>query len=119
MKHYSLYIFSQDNCKPCKELKKHVETLPKEQQDELEFVPMKVQNSDSLTALASECKIELTPTLVVVHHDLQCDFSKSPGGGTDEFCDYAAEVIERIVGAKNIMNSLPSTLAGYTYSIEE
>jgi uncharacterized protein YpbB len=121
MKQYHLYVFTQENCEPCERLKKHVATLPKQQQAELDFVPLKVLNKSQpyakrkLTALAEEHNIELTPTLLVVHEELSCDIDTDG----EEYCDGIEVSVERFVGANAIIEHLPATLSAYTYSIEE
>ena len=117
MKHYHIYVFSQDGCNPCTKLKKYVETLPKSDQDELDFVPFKVKNKHQpygeakRTALAEELNIELTPTLVVVHEDHEC-----VNDGDVDWCEYKETEVERIVGASNIIEHLDATLEAYTYA---
>lgn len=121
MKTYHLYVFTQENCEPCKRLKEHVATLPKKQQAELDFVPLKVLNKNQpyakgkLTALAEEHNIELTPTLLVVHEELSCDIDTDG----EEYCDGIEVSVERFVGANAIIEHLPATLNAYTYAIEE
>jgi len=110
MKHYHIYVFSQKECKPCIKLKNHVETLPKGDQDELDFVPFKVEGGQ-LTALSAELNIEKTPTLVVVHEDHEC-----VNDGDVDWCEYKETEVERIVGANNIIEHLDATLEAYTYA---
>ena len=110
MKHYHLFVFSQENCAPCHRLKEHVSTLPEAQQAELDFVPLRAA-SGGLTALAEELKVELTPTLVVTYEGLQCDVD---GDGFED-CDYTDEPVERFVGANSIIEHLPATIDAYTY----
>jgi len=112
MKQYHLYVFSQDKCAPCDRLKDHVKTLTEAEQAELDFVPLKTP-SGQRTALAEELSVELTPTLVVVHETVQCDYSPEDGY---EFCDLEEESVERFVGAKSIIEHLQSTLDAYTYA---
>ena len=83
MKQYKLYVFSQDGCAPCTRLKDHVKTLTEAEQAELDFVPLKTPTG-SRTALAEELSVELTPTLVVVHETVSCDYDEIMGY---EFCD--------------------------------
>ena len=66
--------------------------------------------SGALTALAEECGVSLTPTLVAVHHDVVCEQDDG-----DEWCDQIIEVVEKIVGATDIITALPSTIDAYTY----
>ena len=113
MKHYHLYVFTQDGCPPCAKLKNHVATLPEQQRAELDFVPLKVDGERS--TLATELSVDLTPTLVVVHEHVECELD--PDG--DEDCDYVEESVERFIGAKSIIEHLPATLDAYTYSIAE
>ena len=110
MKHYHVYVFTQDACKPCARLKDFVGTLPKADQDELDFVPFKVEGGQ-LTALSEELKIELTPTLVVVHEDHDC-----VNDGDVDWCEFKETEVERIVGANNIIEHLDATLEAYTYA---
>ena len=117
MKTYQLYIFTQDDCDPCKRLKDHIATLPEAQQQELHLVPFKVKRPGQpyapgiRTALAEEHNIELTPTLLVVHEEVSCDID-SDG---DEWCDGLEVSVERFVGANAIIEHLPATLDAYTY----
>ena len=115
MKAYHIYIFSQDGCPPCARLKDHVETLSDAEKSELDFVPFKTA-SGQRTALAEELSVELTPTLVVVHETVQCDFDPEMGY---EFCDLEEETVERFVGANNIIEHLQATLDAYTYAHPE
>ena len=113
MKNYHIYLFTQDACPPCVLVKKHIESLPDGQRQELDVVPMKVA-SGQRTALAEELDIQLTPTLVVCHEDLLCD-GEIDG---DEFLSQLEVPVERIVGANNIIASLQDTLAAYTYALD-
>ena len=115
MKQYHLYVFSQDGCAPCDRLKDHVKTLSEAEQAELDYVPLKTPTGKR-TALAEELKVELTPTLVVVHETVQCEYSPEDGY---EFCDLEEESVERFVGANNIIEHLQATLDAYTYSHPE
>ena len=115
MKQYHLYVFTQDNCAPCTRLKDHVKTLTSDEQAELDFVPLKTATG-SRTALAEELSVDLTPTLVVVHETVSCDYSPEDGY---EFCDLEEESVERFVGAKSIIEHLPATLDAYTYAHPE
>ena len=115
MKQYHLYVFSQDHCGPCNRLKDHVQTLSDAEKSELDFVPLKTA-SGQRTALAEELSVELTPTLVVVHETVQCDYGPDMGY---EFCDLEEETVERFVGANNIIEHLQATLDAYTYAHPE
>ena len=115
MKQYHLYVFSQDECDPCTRLKDHVQTLTSSEQDEIDFVPLKTP-SGQRTALAEELAVERTPTLVVVHETVQCEYSSEDGY---EFCDLKEESVERFVGATNIIEHLQATLDAYTYAHPE
>ena len=114
MKQYHLYVFTQDSCPPCGRLKDYVSGLTKDEQAELDFVPLKTA-SGARTALAEELSVELTPTLVVCHEHLQCELDDDG----DEFCDGVEESVERFVGANNIIEHLPATLDAYTYAHPE
>ena len=114
MKQYHIYVFTQDTCAPCQRLKEHVQTLTKDEQSEIDFVPLKTA-SGHRTALAEELSVDLSPTLVVVHEDLLCAIDKDG----DEFCDYEAQSVERFIGAKAIIQHLDATLDAYTYSHPE
>ncbi len=114
MKQYHLYIFSQDGCPPCARLKEHLRGLPEPQQQELDIVPMKTPSGE-FTALAAELNVTLTPTLVVCHEDLQCEIDQDG----EEYCEGLEVPVERFVGAKDIIRSLASTLAAYTYAVDE
>ena len=115
MKQYHIYVFSQDGCAPCKRLKDHVNTLTEAEQAELDFVPLKTPSGER-TALAEELAVELSPTLVVVHETVHCDFSEEDGY---EFCDLEEESVERFIGANNIIEHLAATLDAYTYAHPE
>ena len=114
MKHYALYVFTQDNCPPCTRLKDHVSGLPEAQQAELRYVPLRTA-AGRPTALAEELQVELTPTLVVVHEGIQCDIDSD---GFED-CDYTEEPVERFEGANSIIKHLDATLQAYTYAIDE
>ena len=114
MKHYKLYVFTQDACPPCARLKSYVETLAEDEQAELDFVPLKTP-SGQRTALAEELAVELTPTLVVTHETISCDIAEDG----DEYCDLEEETVERFVGATAIIENLDSTLDAYTYAHPE
>jgi len=114
MKTYELYVFTQESCSPCTRLKEHVSTLTEAEQAELHFVPLKTA-SGSLTALAEELSVELTPTLVVVHEEVSCKLDDDG----DEDCDYREESVERFVGANSIIEHLQATLDAYTYAHPE
>ena len=115
MKQYHIYVFSQDGCPPCARLKDHIKTLSKSEQAELDVVPFKT-SSGQRTALAEELEVELTPTLVVVHETVQCDYSVEDGY---EFCDLEEESVESFIGANNIIEHLQATLDAYTYAHPE
>lgn len=115
MKQYHLYVFTQDNCPPCHRLKDHVNTLTPNEKAELDFVPLKTA-SGSRTALAEELSVDLSPTLVVVHETISCDYDPEEGY---EFCDLDEESVERFVGANNIIEHLQATLDAYTYAHSE
>ena len=114
MKQYHLYVFTQDQCAPCTRLKDFVSGLTKDEQAELDFVPLKTP-AGARTALAEELAVDLTPTLVVCHETVQCELD--PDG--DEFCDLEEESVERFVGANNIIEHLQATLDAYTYAHPE
>ena len=114
MKHYHIYVFSQDNCPPCARLKEHVSGLTEAQRAELDFVPLRAPNGN-LTCLAEELKVELTPTLVVVDEEVQCHIEDD---GFED-CDYVEEPVERFVGANNIIEHLDATIDAYTYANPE
>ena len=115
MKQYHLYVFTQDNCPPCGRLKDHLATLTEEERAELDLVPLKTADG-SRTALAEELSVELTPTLVVCHETVSCDYDPHLGY---EFCDLEEETVERFVGANNIIEHLQATLDAYTYAHPE
>ena len=115
MKHYHLYVFTQDSCAPCTRLKDYVSSLTDAEQSELDFVPLKTAVG-TRTALAEDLNVELTPTLVVVHESVHCDYDPDMGY---EFCDNTEESVERFVGANNIIEHLPATLDAYTYAHPE
>ena len=114
MKQYHIYVFSQDTCAPCQRLKDHVKTLTVDEQDELDFVPLKTPQGQR-TALAEELAVELSPTLVVVHETQACRLDDD--GFID--CDLEEEPVERFVGANNIIEHLDATLDAYTYAHPE
>ena len=111
MKHYQLYVFTQDNCSPCTRLKDYVKTLPEPDQAELHFVPLRTSTGER-TALAQELDVMLTPTLVVTYEGEQC---KIDADGFDD-CDYTEEPVERFVGANAIIEHLDATIDAYTYA---
>ncbi len=113
MKTYYLYVFTQEECPPCKRLKQYVSTLPEGQQGELHMVPLK--SGDNRTALAEQLEVMQTPTLVVVHEELACDIDNNG----DEWCDGIEVPVERFVGANDIIEHLPATLNAYTYAIDD
>ena len=115
MKKYHIYVFNQDNCPPFHRLKKYVDRLTDAEKSELDFVPLKTEAGER-TALAEELSVELSPTLVVVHETVQCDFDPDMGY---EFCDLEEEAVERFVGANNIIEHLSATLDAYTYAHPE
>ena len=110
-----MYVFTQDGCPPCTRLKDHIQTLTDEERAELDFVPLKTATGER-TALAEELAVELTPTLVVAHESVQCDYDPDMGY---EFCDFEEETVERFVGANNIIEHLDATLDAYTYAHPE
>ena len=121
MKHYHLYVFTQEGCGPCNTLKEHVATLPEVEQAEIDFVPLKVTRKSqpyargTRTALAEEHDITLTPTLLVVDETLACSLDDDG----DEYCDGIEVSVERFIGATSIIEHLPATLASYTYAVSE
>ena len=114
MKQYHLYVFTQDSCPPCGRLKDYVSGLTKDEQAELDFVPLKTATG-ARTALAEELAVDLTPTLVVCHEHLHCELDEDG----EEFCDGVEESVERFVGANSIIEHLPATLDAYTYAHPE
>ena len=114
MKQYHIYVFTQENCPPCTRLKEHLETLTPDELGELDIVPLKTP-SGGLTALAEELSVELSPTLVVTHEEISCALDSTG----EEFCDQYEESVERIIGAKRIIEKLDSTLDAYTYAHPE
>ena len=115
MKQYHIYVFTQDSCAPCTRLKDHVQGLTEAEKSELDFVPLKTATGQR-TALAEELSVDLTPTLVVVHESVHCDYDPDMGY---EFCDLEEESVERFVGATSIIEHLPATLDAYTYAYPE
>ena len=115
MKQYHLYVFTQESCPPCQRLKDHIETLSPTEKAELDLVPLKTPTG-SRTALAEELNVELSPTLVVVHESIHCDFDELYGY---EFCDLEEESVERFVGANAIIEHLDATIDAYTYAHTE
>ena len=115
MKHYQIYLFTQDECPPCARVKKYIDMqLSSDEQAELHLVPLKT-SAGQRTALAEELNVELTPTLVVCHEDLLCSLDETG----EEFCDAQEESVERIVGGEAIIKGLKSTLDAYTYAHPE
>ena len=114
MKQYHLYVFTQDNCPPCTRLKDHIKTLTKDEQAELDLVPLKTSEG-TRTALAEELQVELTPTLVVTYEKVECDIDYDG----EEICELEEQPVERLVGAKNIIEHLDATLDAYTYAHPE
>jgi len=114
MKDYHIYVFTQDGCAPCDVVKTHVSTLTSQEQAEIDFVPYRVHGER--TALAADLSIAVTPTLVVVHEDENCEFDHDMGY---EFCELCETSVERFVGGKAIIEHLPATLDAYTYAHPE
>ena len=115
MKQYHIYVFTQDSCPPCHRLKQYVDCkLTDDEKAELDFVPLKTA-SGQRTALAEDLKVELSPTLVVVHETVSCEVDADG----DEICDLEEESVERFVGANNIIEHLEATLDAYTYAHPE
>ena len=115
MKKYHIYVFEQESCPPCQRLKAHIQTLPDSEKQELDFVPLKTATGQR-TALAEELNVELSPTLVVVHETVECEYDELYGY---EFCDLEEESVERFIGANSIIEHLDSTLDAYTYAHAE
>ena len=115
MKNYHIYVFEQDTCPPCHRLQHHVKSLTETEQAEIDFVPLNTP-SGQRTALAEELEVELSPTLVVVHENQDCIFDQETGY---EYCDLEEEVVEKIIGANNIIEHLQATLDAYTYAHPE
>ena len=116
MKQYHIYVFTQEACPPCHRLHKYVDNkLSPDERAELDFVPLKTPEGKR-TALAEELSVELSPTLVVVHETVQCDYDPEEGY---EFCDLEEESVERFVGANSIIEHLDATLDAYTYAHPE
>ena len=109
MKHYRLFVFTQDNCNPCYRLKDYIQRLPIEQQRELTFYPYKTRTGER-TVMAQELGVTMTPSLVVVHEDTICE-------NDDAVIDQC--IVESIVGAQNIITALPATISDYTYTKTE
>lgn len=114
MKHYHLYVFTQESCPPCIRLKDHVKSLTQAEQAELDFVPLKTA-SGHRTALAEELSVDLSPTLVVTNQAIQCELDSD---GFED-CDFEETTVERFVGAKEIIKHLQATLDAYTYAHPE
>ena len=115
MKQYHIYVFTQDSCPPCHRLKQYVDCkLTDDEKAELDFVPLKTA-SGQRTALAEDLKVELSPTLVVVHETVSCEVDADG----DEICDLEEESVERFVVANNIIEHLNATLDAYTYAHPE
>tara|TARA_B100001094_G_scaffold55457_1_gene50982 strand:+ start:4299 stop:4640 length:342 start_codon:yes stop_codon:yes gene_type:complete len=104
----SLLVFTQENCPPCYRLKEYINRLPVQQQELIEFVPLRTA-SGQLTALAEECHVELTPTLVVAAEHVEC----TDDDGI-EVCDLIDEPIETIVGGQAITIALPGVIKNYS-----
>ena len=113
MKRYHLYLFTQDGCPPCDRVKRHLSDLP-EGQHEFDIVPMKVASGER-TALAVELDVQRTPTLVVCHEDLACEYDENG----DEICSDLEVHVETIVGGQKIIDNLDATLSAYTYTFDE
>ena len=123
MKTYQIYLFTQDNCAPCSALKDYIATeCTDAEQAEIDLVsfraarPSQPYATGPRTALAEELDVTQTPTLVVVHEEVACDYDPDMGY---EFCDPKEVVVEKIVGNKAIRESLSATLDAYTYAHPE
>ena len=79
------------------------------------MVPLKTA-AGTRTALAEELNVELTPTPMVVHESVHCDYDPDMGY---EFCELEEKSVERFVGANNIIEHLQATLDAYTYAHPE
>ena len=112
MTNINLFVFTQPNCNPCYRLKDYIKQLPSEQQTTIEFCNYKTSNGER-TALAEELDVTLTPTLVVANEELVCEL---PDDEDYEACDFEATVIEKIVGATNIITALPGVINNYALS---
>ena len=113
MKKYHLYVFTQESCPPCTRLKDHVKGLTADEQSELDFVPFRTATG-SKTALAEEYGIEMTPTLVVVSLEKQCEEFEG-----DWYANQTQKEVHKVVGANDIIKDLPSSLDSYTYAHPE
>lgn len=109
MSDITFLVFTQENCPPCYRLKEFINRLPSEQSELIEFVPMKTA-SGQRTALAEECNVELTPTLVVAAEHIECEKADEDG---IKVCDFISDPIETIVGGQAITTALPGVLNNY------
>ena len=109
MKQYQIYVFTKHGCGPCDRLKTHLETIPPEQQSTLKLVD-RAANSD----LFDLFDVQLHPTMVVSHIDLECELHDG-----DEFCTQSQSIVEKVEGANNIIATLDATISAYTYANAE
>ena len=110
MKHYELYVFEQESCAPCQRLKAFVNTLTEAEQNELHFMPLKVEGQ--YTDLAEELKVNLSPTLVVCSLEKECEVDEDG----EEYCEQFAQPVFRYIGQTDIIENLDGILESFTYA---
>ena len=115
MKNYHIYLFTQEKSLPCATVKSHLNSLSSAERNEIDIVPLHTAQGER-TALAAELSVSLTPTLVVCHETVKCEYDSEQGY---EFCELMEESVEKIVGALPIVNGLENTLNAYTYAHPE
>ena len=105
MSNYTLFLFEFEDSENCDKLNTYLKTLPEEVQACLIHTPVK-DKSGERTDLAVDLCVELAPTLVAT------ELTKDDPDDPDE--EPYEQSIERCVGAKNIIKSLPEFLRTYT-----
>ena len=70
--------------------------------------------TSSNPSLVEQFDVTLHPTMVVSHVDLESELSDG-----DEFCTQSESIVEKVVGANNIIETLVATISAYTYADHE
>ena len=109
MKQYQIYVFTKPQCGPCERLKSFLSTMPSSHRTELKLVD-RSSNSD----LFDQFDVNLHPTMVVSHVDLECELYEG-----DEYCTQSESIVEKVEGANNILATLDATISAYTYADAE
>ena len=106
MKTYQIYIFTQENCFACDDIKAYIAELPESDQKEIKWAdflqprPSQPYARGPLSKLATYCGVKFTPTLVVCHEEVACKIEDD-----EEFCEPVEVIVESVIGAKLIKES--------------